>query len=76
MSRELTPHERTAVARVEKAIRRLPESIAIYFHGSSATVLDCDENGQMRRLHGGTGDFDRDAILETMVTPRCEAGDW
>lgn len=74
MSRALTSHERTAVERVERAIKRLPDSIGIYFHGDSATVLDCNEDGYMRRLDGG--DFDREAILETITTPRCAAGDW
>lgn len=76
MSRALTTHERQAVDRVERAIKRLPDSIAIYFHGDSATILDCDEDGQMQRLHGGDGDFDHEAILETISTPRCAAGAW
>jgi hypothetical protein len=76
MSRALTTHERQAVARVERAIGRLPESIAIYFHGDDATIMECDEDGRIRRLHDGQGDYDREAILETMRTPRCAAGAW
>lgn len=76
MSRELTPHERRAVERVEKAIKRLPESIGLYFHGDTATVLECDEDGRMRRKDTGDRDFDPAATLESIQTPRCAAGDW
>lgn len=73
MSREMTPHEHQAVQRVERAIKRLPESIGIYFNGDSATVIDCDEDGRMLRRGEG---FDPDAILDGFDTPRCEAGGW
>jgi hypothetical protein len=73
MSREMTTHERQAVQRVERAIKRLPESVALYFHGDTATVLACGEDG--RPVRKGEG-FDPDATLEIIDTPRCAAGDW
>jgi hypothetical protein len=73
MSREMTTHERQAVQRVERAIGRLPESVAIYFHGEDATVLACDDDGKIVR---DGQEIDHDAILTTMRTPRCIAGGW
>lgn len=73
MSRELTPHERIAIDRVERAIKRLPDSVALYFHGDDATVLACDEDGKIIR---DGEEIDRDSILTTIYTPRCIAGGW
>ncbi len=71
--REMTVAETRAVRRVEKAIKALAESVGLYFHGSDATVLACNEDGYM--IRSGEG-FDRDAILGGIETPRCEAGSW
>lgn len=74
MSREMTTHEEQAVRRVERAIKRLPESLALYFHGDEATVIACDDDGQMFRKNGD--DVDPDATLDIIKTSRCKAGDW
>ncbi|HYJ22992.1 MAG TPA: hypothetical protein VEW07_13330 [Solirubrobacterales bacterium] len=69
----MTDAERKAVERVQRAIKALPKSIAIYFNGDTASVIACNEDGFMRR--DGEG-FDRDAICGAIWTPRCEAGAW
>jgi hypothetical protein len=53
----------------------MPMSIGLYFHGDSATVLACDDDGIMLRKEGGE-DFDPDATLDVFDTPRCAAGGW
>lgn len=73
VERFLTDAEEKAVKRVETAIKALPKSIALYFHGDSASVLACDEDGRM--LREGTG-LSREANLGGIQTPRCQAGDW
>jgi hypothetical protein len=75
MSREMTPTEQRAVRRVQRAIAQMPKTIGLYFHGDSATVLACDDDGIMLRKEGGE-DFDPDATLDVFDTPRCAAGDW
>lgn len=65
--------EKKAVTRVERAIKALPKSVALYFNGDTATVIACNEDGFMTR--DGEG-FDRDAIVGSIQTPRCEAGAW
>jgi hypothetical protein len=69
----MTDAEEKAVARVEKAVKALPETVALYFNGDSASVIACNQDGFMRR--DGEG-FDRDAICGSINTPRCEAGAW
>ena len=71
--REMTLTEERAVQRVERAIKALPKSIGLYFHGTDASVLACDDDGYMRR---DGADFDRNAIVGGIETPRCEAGSW
>lgn len=75
MARPLTDAEDKAVRRVERAIEALPKTVALYFHGSTATVMDCDERGYLRYDHGGGG-LSHDDSLDGIRTPRCEAGDF
>lgn len=73
--REMTAAEERAVQRVESAIKALPKSIGLYFHGPDASVVACDDKGRMLERSNGEG-MDRDAYLGGIDTPRCEAGDW
>ncbi|HEV2791298.1 MAG TPA: hypothetical protein VGV69_08395 [Solirubrobacterales bacterium] len=68
--REMTAEEQRAVNRVERAIRALPKSITLYFHGPDASVLDCNVE------HRSSADPIQENNIGGIETPRCKAGDW
>jgi hypothetical protein len=69
--RELTAEERKAARRVERAIKALPETIGLYFHGTDATVMDWTEGNPI----DAQTPHDR-ALGLSIETPRCPAGDF
>jgi len=61
-ARQLTHDEKRAIRRVRRALADLPPTLWLYCHGDNTSVLDCDEDGNPRRLPGG--DLDPDAVLD------------
>lgn len=75
MTRQLLPSEQRAVRRVERALRDLPPTVALYFHGDRASVMDCDEDGYIVGIKDGG--YPREAaVLGSINTRRCAAGDF
>lgn len=71
----MTPEEARAAKRVERAIAALPKTIALYFHGDNASVMDCDLDGYIVGIQGGG--YPREAaVLDSINTRRCAAGDF
>lgn len=75
MSRELTGMERRAVKRVEEAIAAMPDTVALYFHGSTTSVMDCDADGRIVGV-AKAGYPSESAALGSINTRRCAAGDF
>lgn len=68
----LTEKERRAVDQVERAIAALPKTIALYFHGDTASVVRCGSDGRMLTEDG----FRLAQGIKSIGTPRCAAGDY
>lgn len=71
----MTRDEERAVRRVERAIKALPRTVALYFHGEAASVIRCDEDGLIPTGSDGVS-IPQEASVGGIATPRCAAGDF